>query len=59
MSTDLKEINISKEVYSWFENLEAVCQKNKFYVDDQTTVLQHNKYSDRKEPGGYRPFSNA
>ena len=43
-NTDLKEIKISKEVYNWVENLEAVCQKNKFYVDGQTTDSKRRKY---------------
>ena len=59
MSTDLKEINISKEVYSWFENLEAVCQKNKFYVDDQTTDPKRRKYFVEELQNGFSDYRKS
>jgi len=35
MSTDIKRINVSKEVYEWFDTIDSVYQKNKICLDGQ------------------------
>ena len=59
MSTDLKEINISKEVCSWFERTEAVCQKNKFYVDGQTIDPKRRKYLVEELQNGFSDYRRS
>ena len=59
MSTDLKEINISKEVCSWFESLEAACQKNKFYVDDQTIDPKKRKHFVEELQSGFSVYRKS
>ena len=59
VSTDLKEIIISKEVNRWFESIDKACQKNKFYLDDQTIDPKRRKRFVEELQSGFSKYRKS
>ena len=59
VSTDLKEIIISKEVNRWLESIDKACQKNKFYLDDQTIDPKRRKRFVEELQSGFSKYRKS
>ena len=59
VSIGSKEIIISKEVNRWFESIDKACQKNKFYLDDQTIDPKRRKRFVEELQSGFSKYRKS